>query len=44
MKLKEVEKYIIHRFEKEWNSAYEYHNLKHTMDVVNSSEYIAQLE
>ncbi|MEI8202387.1 MAG: HD domain-containing protein [Bacteroidota bacterium] len=44
MKLEEVEKYIIHRFENEWNPAYEYHNLKHTMDVANSSENIAILE
>lgn len=44
MKLIEIEKHIKHRFENELKPCYVYHDLKHTLDVVNSSEIIAKLE
>ncbi|MEI6694451.1 MAG: HD domain-containing protein [Bacteroidota bacterium] len=44
MKLLEIEKYVTKRFEMELKPCYVYHTLKHTLDVVTSSEIIAKLE
>ena len=44
MKLLEIEKYVTKRFENELKPCYVYHTLKHTLDVVTSSEIIAKLE